>query len=224
MVLFVDWRPVIVIILTLCALFIVLVIGYFSLRKIGFCAGIPCNEYEAFRQITLRKLGWKFYTLRHCNHFRHKGVARFAWAIPNATAIQTIIKSVPPLSQRPERGLIIDFGSGKGYWARQISLAIVENRVDIDVIAIEKNLNFYATNEDGSIGGSTAHEVKQSDLWFPVRRGDIELLIEMQKVRRVHTLLLVWPPCWEDMAFCAVQAFRGDCVIYVGEAEGGCTV
>jgi len=189
---------------------------------LGWFLPSPSNEYEAYHQRVLRKLKWNFYTLFHCNKYKHEGVAKFAWAIPNKAAIDAIIATVP--IKRSQAGLIVDFGAGSGYWPFVIARYVKQRHLDIDIVAIEKSLNLYAKREDGSIGIRGQATVKRSDLWFDVQAGGIEDLLKLQSMRPIDTLLLVWPPCWEDMAFNAVRAFRGRHVIYVGETKGGCTV
>jgi hypothetical protein len=217
-------------------------------RRVGFCLPRPHNEYEAFRQAVLRKLRWNFYSLFHCNAYRHQGVARFAWAIPNAAAVRVIVRSVPltltvtssstsgrnhpsttvnnnnPPIAATARGLIVDLGAGSGFWAHLLEREVASLQLPIDVVAIEKSLDLYARREDGSIGVVGGPAAARSDLWFDVREGDVAALVALQAQRRVDTLLLVWPPCWQDMAFDAVRAFRGRTVVYVGEPRGGCTV
>eukprot|EP00929_Paragymnodinium_shiwhaense_P037235 TRINITY_DN19877_c0_g1_i1.p1 TRINITY_DN19877_c0_g1~~TRINITY_DN19877_c0_g1_i1.p1 ORF type:complete len:351 (-),score=41.22 TRINITY_DN19877_c0_g1_i1:53-1105(-) len=55
-------------------------------------------------------------------------------------------------------------------------------------------------------------------LWLT--QGDLDSLRLQQDV---GMLLLVWPPCWEEMAAKALDAFSGDVLAYIGEARGGCT-
>jgi hypothetical protein len=243
------------------------------LRKLGFCLPPPTNEYEAFYQAVRRRLRWNFYTLVHCNRFRHEGVARFAWAIPNAAAVRAIATAALQAAERvaapPETAgtgsvaspffattaikrkrvaRIVDFGAGSGYWASLLARREEEPGLGaVEVIAIEKCLNLYAKRPDGSIGmpsripstssqsgggsagaaaaaAAAAAVVPREDLWYDVQPGDLSTLTALQRERPFHLLLLVWPPCWEDMAYDAVQAFRGDCVVYVGESRGGATV
>lgn len=203
-----------------------------GLRRYGFFLPAPSNEYEAFHQSVLRKLRWNFYTLFHCNKYKHDGVARFAWAVPNAKAVDAIITETRRQSQsfgklegcNSSSCCIVDFGAGSGYWPLVLSERIRAQKLDIEVIAVEKSLNLYARRDDGSIGLPDGSQPLRSDLWYDVRPGDLSTLVELQKRRPVHTLLLVWPPCWEDMAFDAVRVFKGNCVVYVGEPKGGCTV
>ena len=211
-----------------CILAAVLTAILRGLQRYGFFLSAPSNEYEAFHQSVLRKLRWNFYTLFHCNKYKHDGVARFAWAIPNAKAIDAIIsetqRSFGEEEHRNSSCCIVDFGAGSGYWPLVLSERVRDRKLDIEVIAVEKSLNLYARRDDGSIGLPDGSLPLRSDLWYDVRPGDLSTLVELQKRRPVHTLLLVWPPCWEDMAFDAVRVFKGNCVVYVGEPKGGCTV
>ena len=216
------WVPAIV---ALCL--VIAGAGFVYARKLGFCLPPTTNAYEAYHRQVLTKLRWNFYTLFHCNKYRHTGTARYAWAIPNKAAVNAIVESVPTMQHKRNgrRGLVVDFGAGSGFWAHVICEAIKAQRKPIDVVAIEKSLNLYVKREDGSIGvGDGERAVTRDDLWFDVLPGDLSTLVELQCTRPIDTLLLIWPPCWEDMAFDAVQAFQGNCVIYVGEPRGGCTV
>src|SRR5262249_41959535 len=38
-----------------------------------------------------------------------------------------------------------------------------------------------------------------------------------------RSLLLSWPPMGEPMAYNALRAYRGDTLLYIGDAEGGLT-
>ena len=189
-------------------------------RQIGYFLPAPTNAYEQFHRDALRKLKWRFFDEFYCNRFRNEGVARFAWAIPNQEAISAIINTVPP----NVKGTIVDLGAGSGFWPMLLSRQISEQKRNIKIVAFEKSLNLYAKRKDGSIGIRGAKGAKRSDLWFNVQPGDEDVMVRLQRSDRIHTLVLIWPPCWEDMAFEAVQAFNGDIVVYVGEERGGCTV
>lgn len=57
--------------------------------------------------------------------------------------------------------------------------------------------------------------------YYPIRRGSTKSLDLPECDGRV--LLLCWPPYDKDFGYEAIKQFRGDTVIFIGEAHGGCT-
>ena len=100
-------------------------------------------------------------------------------------------------------GPVVEIGAGTGYWAKMLRAR------DCDVIAYDKMEDRWRH-------------------WFPGGTVDTVLVGDTDKAaaHADRTLLLVWPPYEDPMAFDAVTAYTeagGQRVIYIGEGSGGCT-
>lgn len=118
----------------------------------------------------------------------------YAWAVPNAEALDVLAEHAP----------ILEVGAGTGYWA-----ALMRAR-GVDVIATDK------------VGpGKSNHWHPEPVRWASVRRMSG---VKAVRAYRDRTLFLCWPPYDEDSSsYDVLRAFTGDRLIYVGEANGGCT-
>lgn len=94
-----------------------------------------------------------------------------------------------------EQGPLVEVGAGRGYWAHLIS------EQGGDIVAYD---NF------------SWNSVNVPNKWHTVHRGTPEILSQHED----RALLLCWPPR-DDMAFEALKYFKGQRLIYVGEAIGG---
>jgi hypothetical protein len=95
---------------------------------------------------------------------------------------------------------VVELGAGTGYWAR------VLQRYGCKIEAYD--------NHSGEYG------FKRIGLHFPVKRGDQSVL---ENYGPEWALFLCWP-CYESsFASDALEAFKGDTLIYIGEGMGGCT-
>jgi hypothetical protein len=56
--------------------------------------------------------------------------------------------------------------------------------------------------------------------WTTVYTGTPDIL---DKFSKNTTLLLSWPPYWNEMAYESLKNFKGDYVVYIGESKHGCT-
>lgn len=97
------------------------------------------------------------------------------------------------------QGPIVEMGAGGGYWAM-----LLRER-GVDVIA-------YDAKPEGN------HHVEKSG-WTQVEAGTPTVL----KRHADRALFLCWPPYDDSMAHASLLAYKGKTVIYIGEAEGGCT-
>jgi hypothetical protein len=97
-------------------------------------------------------------------------------------------------------GPIIEVGSGLGYHARLLSeRGVTVHATDLEPSPVrDKGGLRRAWTEVRQAPATVAHQY--SDGW---------------------TLLLIWPPHDTPMAFEALQAFRGNRLVYVGERQGG---
>lgn len=90
---------------------------------------------------------------------------------------------------------IVEIGAGTGYWSALLSGA------GVSVEAFD--------NRSWGL----------KPLWHDVKRGGAICAGRVDS----KALLLCWPPYRMPMAKRALQAFRGDLCVYVGEGYGGCT-
>lgn len=95
---------------------------------------------------------------------------------------------------------IIDLGAGTGYWAWCVE------QLGGSVIAL-----------DAQPKGNSYHN---GHLWTEVLEGRPEAL---RRYRSKYSLFLSWPSYATPFAYEALQRFRGDTLIYIGEGSGGCT-
>jgi tetratricopeptide (TPR) repeat protein len=123
--------------------------------------------------------------------FTHK----FAWAIPDDTALDTIASCAP----------IIEIGAGTGYWAyllRQKHVDVVAD--DLTPVPSKDNLWHYRA------GAS----------WTNVLAGDENLPAKYPG----RTLMLCWPDGGLDLfSYKALSKYKGNRLIYIGEEAGGLT-
>lgn len=123
-------------------------------------------------------------------HQRPRYVERYAWAVPNEKALQTIAKYGP----------ILELGAGTGYWAYLLKRRGVSVRA-YDLHPPNRSDNHYHPDQK---------------TWTMVYCGGAEKLALYPK----RALLLCWPPYASKMAYEALQTYQGSTVIYVGEWEG----
>ena len=127
---------------------------------------------------------------------RRELAARFAWAVPDESAL-TVLAALGPL---------VEAGAGTGYWA-----ALLRDR-GADVLA-------YDVAPPGGPVPNAYHPGRHT--WTEVRPGDAVTAVRAHPDR---TLLLCWPPFDDDAAgYQAVRAYRGEILAYVGDAPGGAT-
>ena len=129
------------------------------------------------------------------NRVRQEMVRRYAWAVPNDQAIQAIV----------ERSPIIEIGAGRGYWAK-----LVAQEAGGDILAFDIN----PPNKEGR-----NYYHSEIGMFLPVTYGGVS------KVRTYpdRTRLLCWPPYHREMGHKALKHHTGNCIIYIGEGDGGCT-
>lgn len=189
-----------------CALALVtiisLLLGTHWLRRSSIGPRFPSCDFETFYWAARKRLGRKFATVKHCNRASADGVKHFAWAVPNKEALACIARYVHSLPR--ERRHIVDFGAGAGYWSMHVNKCSRIMSVEgVRVTAMDKHPELY-----------------EGKTWHPILQGDLH---ELASMTDVGMLLLIWPPCWEDMAAKALDVFAGELLAYVGEAEGGAT-
>jgi hypothetical protein len=95
-------------------------------------------------------------------------------------------------------GPVFELGAGTGYWAFCLK------QIEVDILAFDRNSN------------APPH-------WSRISEGDDQLLADPASPLHERSLMLCWPPLNEPMALHAIQLYRGDTVIDIGEPKGGNT-
>lgn len=121
----------------------------------------------------------------------HLLTKRYSWAIPSPGDIAWLAKALG------RRGLV-EVGAGSGYWAWQAQQA------GIDVIAYEPADPAVNTYTDGTEYLAIKRDGHTASQLHPDR-----------------ALLLCWPSHNDPWAAQALNAYKGDMLIYIGEDQGG---
>lgn len=164
------------------------------------------NECHQHFIDSIWSLGPRFYSLEYGNTRRDQSVRKYGWAVPTNCCLDCILRHA--FSGGHEHASLVDFGAGLGYWSYLLRSRLAESGTQqqqrsMKIFSIDQNPEWYATRK----------------LWCDVKKAGTEAL----KKLHARVLLLVWPPCWESMAYDAVKAFSGRTVVYVGEGRGGAT-
>lgn len=129
---------------------------------------------------------------------RDELIARYAFAIPDDTALDLIVDLSP--------SGVVELAAGTGYWARLLHERSASVRAyDLHPPSTPTN-KWFATSEP----------------WFEVEAAD-ETVVDHAPPA---TLLLVWPTRNETWASTAIERFHdagGTTIVYVGEGPGGRT-
>jgi hypothetical protein len=123
---------------------------------------------------------------------RQELARRYAWSIPSPGDMAW-------LSQTLDGQGVVEVGAGAGYWAWQMS------QVSVDVVAYEPN-------------DAADNKFVEDTEYFPLLRDDATAA----KHHPDRALLLCWPSYGDPWARQALDAYKGDMLIYVGEGDGGC--
>jgi hypothetical protein len=125
---------------------------------------------------------------------RRELASLFSWGVPNPRALDVIAAHAP----------LVECGAGMGYWS-----ALLKAR-GVDVLA-------YDIAPPAGGAQNDYHRFARTP-WMPVARED------SARAARRHgdrTLVLCWPPFDDDRSsYSVLRAYRGDSLIYIGEAEG----
>jgi hypothetical protein len=97
---------------------------------------------------------------------------------------------------------LVEIGAGGGYWA-----ALVAAR------------GGYVYAYDSAPSADLGNKYISETRWFPVSMGGSEKAADHPGC----TLFLCWPPYEDPMATHALEHFRGEHVVFIGESLGGCT-
>ena len=103
------------------------------------------------------------------------------------------------LNEIAARSPIVEMGAGTGYWASLLAAR------GADVIAYDRDPGCNTWIEPGVL-----HFDVRPGTWLSVKQ------------HADRTLFLCWPPM-NPMANNTLRCYRGACLVYIGEGEGGCT-
>lgn len=194
-----------------------------ALPGIGGCFGVPQtggmgNPYLAAYTVSMARIQeaeeetpeWELLDIEQIE-MRNALRACFAYAIPNAAAIDRLVAAGP----------LLEVGAGLGYWAK-----LVRDRGG-DILAVDRDWS--AGSDKPGFNPENRFHGEGNEAWT-----DVVLVDDCVATVREHperTLFLCWPPhVWHDAqeppdgwfdAAC-LKAYSGDLFILVGEI-GGCT-
>lgn len=121
---------------------------------------------------------------------------RYSWAIPDPLTLNTVSEYLGPQA--------VEIGAGLGYWAWQLA----QLGISIDAYDLHPFPEQNGYTEPGHPGYRT------------VKKGGPEVL---KQYPSTVSLFLCWPPREGSMGYDCLTHFKGKRLVYIGEAEGGCT-
>ena len=131
-------------------------------------------------------------------------IYKLGWAIPNPEAIETIKKFVGT-------DFILEVCSGLGMWAR---------------LLMDEGVSIVASDRDPE-WISPIHKMYEQNLSKIKRIRSMNVLkaeaVTALRIFYPDVLMMIWPPYDRPVAKDALDAFKGNKFIYVGEGSGGCT-
>ena len=135
---------------------------------------------------------------RPAMEFMRRFRQRYAYAVPNAAALEAI-------AAFSEGRPILEIGAGAAYWAYLLQQRGVHVE-PFDVARLEGKKNTYWSYKDAVAPQS----------WTAVAEGDVHVVPARSATR---TLMLIWPPENDAMAYDALRLHRGDRVVFVGKTD-----
>ena len=123
-------------------------------------------------------------------------VRKYCWTIPDPDTVAFVAEHA--------RGALVDPIAGTGYWAYLLA------QLGVDVVC-------YDLNPGAELATNGWHG---NDLHVGVRAKDC---VEGVALHPDRTLFLSWPPHGQDVGARILMAYKGNRVIYVGDAHGGAT-
>jgi len=127
---------------------------------------------------------------------RHEFTGNYAWAVPTKEAIEKIRAFVGS-------GKVLEIGSGLGLWAKLLK---------------DEGIHVTPTDFKGQRKNFGMKEVEHTEVH------DMGHMRAMEMFGAGHdVLMMIWPPYDDSMAAEALERFKGDKLIYIGESGGGCT-
>ena len=160
--------------------------------------GISSNEYlDKFKNIYGKEHPTLMDEMDRLNT-KYRNPSKMADRIDVCKKYSFAIPNDKAIRKIAEFNPIIEIGSGTGYWAMLLQNA------GVDIVAVDNN--------------SWGH--KWTKKWFESHIGNEGCLKNPEFKDR--TLFLCWPPLEDEMARRALENYRGNTFIYVGELWGGC--
>lgn len=160
--------------------------------------GVDNPYWEILRHYPSIDDGWDGITPNWClpGTLLHRNdlTRLFAWAIPTPGDITWMTEV---LNGQP----VVEAAAGSGYWAWQLAQA------GADVAAYDPR---DPAESDGFVAGVQYHPLRAADA------------VTAAQAHPDRALLLSWPAYGASFAAAALDAYRGDLVIYAGEPAGGC--
>lgn len=150
----------------------------------------PCLELMTMLLAAPREL----WTELDLEERRRELASLFSWGVPNPLALDVLAAHAP----------LVECGAGMGYWS-----ALLKAR-GVDVLA-------YDIAPPAGEAQNDYHRSPRSP-WMPIGRED-----SVRAARRHgdRSLVLCWPPFDDDLSsYSVLRAYRGNTLIYIGEAEG----
>lgn len=126
----------------------------------------------------------------------------FSYAIPTPSAVAGIAAFAGA-------GGVCEVAAGRGLWARLIN----EAGSPVEATDCAMTDRGFANEKSGYFDASP-------HVFFPVRQ---DIAHNAAACTEKQTLLLVWPPYDTPVAAVALEAFRGNQLVFIGETRGGCT-
>jgi len=127
-------------------------------------------------------------------------ISCFSWAIPSHDSIDKLVKFFA------DKGEILEVGAGLGFWAALLQAHYIE------VIPTDPFRSH-------GLEKITPNQITKRTFT------DVECMDHLEAIKTYNTpcLFLCWPSYNDPFAAEALTAFQGKYLIYIGEAEGGCT-
>lgn len=142
---------------------------------------------------------------------RETAVKRWSWTVTDPASVAFVAEHVnghvPAAVGQFVGKRLLDPMAGTGYWAYLLG------QLGVDCLAYDE----YPPRDSAA-----------QNLWHPhaeqfvtVLPGDAVSVTQVYGTKD-RTLLLSWPPYETPHGYLALNAYRGDRLIYIGETEGGC--
>ena len=121
----------------------------------------------------------------------------FSYAIPDSNIINEICKFISENSCNN----VLEIGAGLGLWAALLR---------------EKGINIFATDN------FTSHNTSQRNAFIDIETRNGINALKRYHYRNYQLLMIIWPNYEDDMAYNALNNFKGNYFIYIGELKNGC--
>lgn len=139
--------------------------------------------------------------------YRDDLVSKYAWAIPDPESLTFVSKHLGTSA--------VEIGAGVGYWAYCLAqLGTYVTCYDVAPPQHCTNNHWHSPRK----GRYQPFSGERRDVWYRVYQGN-----HNKAAHYSYPLFLCWPPYEDMMAFKTLKAYQGKKLVYIGEAQGGCT-